>query len=137
MASPLQGRVKRLETTANIGGARYYAFIAELLNDEEWLEIYGGADAPDVIYELKPLARTGYIRRYTKQVRRGSLDAALADRQASPGKPSPQVWVCSTGQEAATLMEELQRADAFSRALIFTDLEDELQLGTGGHRVDQ
>ena len=73
MANPLNGRVKRLESSAN----RFYAFLPEGASIEEWLALHSvepGAKAPDLIYELKSLSRTGYVRRYTTQIRRGTLE---------------------------------------------------------------
>jgi hypothetical protein len=139
MASPLNGRVKRLEASAGMGETRYYASMPELVNDGEWLEIARHRDTINIIYELKPLGPKSYVRRSSEQIRRGTLKAAIAERTGKQpiGKSRPQFWVCSDYKQADELVGDLETAGAYLHAFIFTDIGDEMRLGPGRHRADQ
>jgi hypothetical protein len=141
MANPLNGRVKRLKASAGVGETRYYALLPDPMNLEEWAALYcGGRDGNDrnVVEELKPLKARSYVRRMCKRLRSGPLENAIAEaRQAPTGKTQPQFWVCSDRSELQALISELSNADSFSHVFVFTDLEDEMRLGPGRHRIDQ
>ena len=73
------------------------------------------------------------------------------------GRATPQFWVCADKaeadalvdelqkasarcvheQEAGTLIDELQKTSALLHVFVFTDFKDEMQLGSGRHRIDQ
>ena len=139
MSSPLNGRVKRLEASANVGETRYYALLPDPMSREEWTALYCDGNDRDIVEELKPLKPTGYVRRCCTRVRSGPLEAAIADKRSSPpiGRDLAQFWVCSDRSEAHELVGDLANANAFSHAFVFTDLEDEMRLGPGRHRIDQ
>jgi hypothetical protein len=138
MANPLNGRVKRLEASAGMGETRYYALLPDPMSFEEWTALYCSGNARNVVEELKPLKPGSYVRRCCTRLRSGPLETAIADaRNALAGKTQPQFWVCSDRKEANSLASELAHANAFSHAFVFTDLEDEMRLGSGRHRIDQ
>lgn len=138
MSSPLNGRVKRLEASANVGETRYYALLPDPMSREEWTALYCDGNDRDIVEELKPLKPRGYVRRCCTCLRSGPLETAIADqRQALTGKTKPQFWVCSNSSEAHELVSDIDRASAFSHAFVFTDLQDEMRLGPGRHRIDQ
>jgi hypothetical protein len=140
MASPLQGRVKRLEASAGLGETRYYALLPEAAeNIEEWQALYCSGVAHNVVHELKSLMPGAIVRNIAKHIRSGSLEACIAAKRSSLkiGRHPPQFWVCSDEKDASNLVSELAEATAFSHAFVFTDLADELRLGPGRHRIDQ
>ena len=138
MASPLQGRVKRLEASAGMGKTRYYALLPDPMSMEEWTALYCGSSERNIVEELKPLKPAAYVRRTCTRVRSGPLETAIAEqRRALAGQTQPQFWVCSDGKEVGAVISELSRASSRSHAFVFTDLENEMRLGPGRHRIDQ
>jgi hypothetical protein len=100
--------------------------------------MYGGSNERNIIEELKPLKPTAYVRRTCTRLRSGLLESAIAEqRNALAGKTQPQFWVCSDRTEVGQLISELERASSLSHAFVFTDLENEMRLGPGRHRIDQ
>src|SRR5215217_8241808 len=137
MASPLNGRVKRLEASAGMGETRYYALLPDPMSMEEWTALYCGNTERNIVEELKPLKAAAYVRRTCTRVRFGALETAMAEeRKALAGKAQPQFWVCSGRAEVGPLLSELERASSLSHAFVFTDLENEMHLGPGRHRID-
>jgi hypothetical protein len=138
MASPLNGRVKRLEAGACADHSSAYIFAPEVCETtEEWLELHVGRERNQV-YELKPLRRRSFVRSCKNNARRGALAANIEEhRQPRSGYSSAEFWVCFTHSGAHDLLGELAERNAFSQALVFTDLENELHLGPGSHRIDQ
>jgi hypothetical protein len=139
MASPLNGRVKRLEAGACADHSSAYILAPEVCKTtEDWLELHVGQDRNQV-YELKPLRRRSFVRYCNNRGRTGGLAASIEEHRQRPpsGGSSTEVWVCSTHSEAHDLLGEMAERNAFSHALVFTDLENELHLGPGSHRIDQ
>jgi hypothetical protein len=138
MSSPLNGRLKRLESSAGMGETRYYALLPDPMSLEEWTALYCGGAECNLVEELKPLKPSGYVRRSCTHLRSGPLETAIADARNMPaGKTQPQFWVCSDRKDVNALISELSRVSSFSYAFVFTDLQDELHLGPGRHRIDQ
>ncbi len=138
MASPLNGRLKRLETEARVGVRRAFALLPETCESmTEWLERHAQRDKNQV-EQLKPLRRNPYVRRTNTRVRTGSLLESIAEYRQRPaiGREPAEIWVCSDHQIAHDLIGDLAKADAFSHAFVFTDLENEMHLGPGRHRID-
>src|SRR5687768_1184391 len=135
MASPLNGRVKRLEAGACADHSCAYILAPEVCETtDDWLELHVGRERNQV-YELKPLRRRSFVRNCKNRARRGHLTASIEEhRQRSI---FAEFWVCSTHSEAHDLLGDLAERNAFSHALVFTDLENELNLGPGSHRIDQ
>jgi hypothetical protein len=139
MVSPLRGRLKRLEGEARVGVRRAYALLPEASESTaEWLELHVQRDKNQV-EELKPLQRNSCVRRTKTRVRTGSLLDSVAEYRQRPaiGREPAEIWVCSDHQIAHDLIGELAKADAFSHAFVFTDLENEMLLGPSRYRIDQ
>src|SRR5688572_10948161 len=116
MPSPLNGRIKRLETDARLDQPNAYMLGPEKdMTTEEWLEAYANRDR-DMINELKPLRPGGYVRHYNTHVRRGSLEASIEEARQRPplGRAKAEIWVCSDQTEAHELVGELAKVNAFS-----------------------
>ena len=129
MASPLNGRVKRLESSAGMGQTRYYALLPDPMSMEEWTALYCISKERNIVEELKPLKLAAYVRRTRTRLRSGLLESAIAEqRNALDGKAQSQFWVCSDQKEVGALISELERASSRSHALVFTDLENEMRL---------
>jgi hypothetical protein len=138
MASPLNGRVKRLEASAGVGQTRYYALLPDPMSVEEWTALCCGSNDRNIVEELKPLKPTAYVRRTCTRLRAGPLETAIVEeREALAVKTQPQFWVCADRKEVGPLISELARVSSFTHAFVFTDLEDEMHLGPGRHRIDQ
>ena len=139
MASPLNSRVKRLETEARVGVRRAFALLPGTCETmAEWLELRAQRDKNQV-EELKPLQRNSYVRRSKTRVRTSSLLESIAEYRQRPaiGREPAEIWVCSDHQIAHGLIGDLANANAFSHAFVFTNLENEMRLGPGRHRIDQ
>jgi hypothetical protein len=136
MSNATANRLKRLEASANVGEKRYYIFGPDVCKTtEEWERLVRWTG--NFTYELKPLQPSLHIRSYSTRIRLGSLAGCIAEVRQSSEPGHPQLWVCSTASEAHELIRNLDKADAFSHAYIFTDIEDEMRLGPGRHRIDQ
>ena len=138
MASPLNGRLKRLEEGASVGETRPYILVPEVLTSaDEWIALCRDSVDRDIVEELEPLKPGKFARTYCTRVRSGPLQTAIAEeRKAFAGKIQPLFWVCSDHTEGGALINELAQASSRSHALVFTDLEDEMRLGPGRHRID-
>jgi hypothetical protein len=137
MASPLNGRVKRLEKEE--GGEYAQAYLLGRLSEmttEEWVELYCNGEV-DTIEELEPLQRCSRLRKWTTSHRRGALEDAISMARNKTRRGSTEMWVCSDSKSSHELLSDLAKAGAFSHAVIFTDLANELRLGKGSHRIDQ
>jgi hypothetical protein len=133
MANPLNGRLKRLETEARVGVRHAFALLPETCESiPEWLELHAHQDKNQV-QELKLLQQNSYVRRTKTRVRTGSLLESVGEYRQRPaiGREPADIWVCSDHQIAHDLIGDLARADAFSHAFVFTDLENEMLLGPG------
>ena len=136
MSSACNGRLKRLEAAARVGETRYYMFGPDVCKTtEEWEKLHHWTG--NFTHELKPLQPSSYVRSFSTRIRSGSLESSIAEARRSSEPARPQLWVCPTDSEAYELIRELAKADAFSHAYIFTDIDDEMRLGPGRHRIDQ
>jgi hypothetical protein len=91
---------------------------------------------------VSPLnGRLSEIRTKSKSLNpsNGTSMESIAEYRKRPaiGREPAEIWVCSEHQVGHDLIGDLAKADASSHAFVFTDLENEMLLGPGRHRIEQ